>query len=65
LSAALAVPRFVEDHTGWPIRNFVHTARRYRTVHIRTSNHCSLPTAPLADDLHQALPRISGQDGTH
>jgi hypothetical protein len=50
---------------GWSIRNFVHTARRYRTVHIRTSNHCSLPTAPLADDLHQALARISGQDGTH
>jgi hypothetical protein len=43
LFAALAVSRFVEDHTGWSIRKFVHTARRHRTVHIRTGNHCSLP----------------------
>lgn len=30
LFAALAVSRFVEDHTGWSIRKFVHTARRHR-----------------------------------
>lgn len=32
--AALALSRLVEDRTGWSIRRFVHTARRYRTVHI-------------------------------
>ena len=33
--AALAVGRLVEDRTGWSIRRFVRTARRYRTVQIR------------------------------
>jgi transposase len=30
--AALAVTRFIEGRTGWSIRKFVRTARRYRTV---------------------------------
>jgi hypothetical protein len=29
--AALAISRFIEDRTGWSIRKFVRTARRYRT----------------------------------
>ena len=35
--AALAVSRFVEDRTGWSIRKFVQTARRYRTVQIHAA----------------------------
>jgi len=35
--AALAVSRFVEDRTGWSIRKFVRTARRYRTVNLPKS----------------------------
>ena len=30
--AALAVTRLIEDRTGWSIKKFVRTARRYRTV---------------------------------
>jgi hypothetical protein len=35
--AALAVSRVVEDRTGWSIRKFVQTARRYRTVQIHAA----------------------------
>ena len=30
--AALAVTRFIENRTGWSIKRFVRTTRRYRTV---------------------------------
>ncbi len=33
--AALAVCRFIEARTGWSIRKFVRTARRYRTIEIQ------------------------------
>jgi hypothetical protein len=33
--AALAVTRFTEHGTGWSIKKFVRTARRYRTIEIR------------------------------
>jgi len=33
--AALAIGGLIEDRTGWSIRKFVRTARRYRTVQIR------------------------------
>jgi hypothetical protein len=33
--AALAVSHWVEHQTGWSIKKFVHTARRYRTVTIQ------------------------------
>jgi hypothetical protein len=32
--AALAVSRWIEDRTGWSIKNFIHTARRHRTIEI-------------------------------
>lgn len=32
----MAVTRFIEDRTGWWIKKFVRTARRYRTVGIST-----------------------------
>jgi hypothetical protein len=32
--AALAVTRFIEARTGWSIRKFVRTARRYHTIEI-------------------------------
>jgi transposase len=34
--AALAVTRLIKDRTGWSIKKFVRTARRYRIVQIRT-----------------------------
>lgn len=30
--AAMAVSRWIENTTGWSIRRFVKTARRYRTI---------------------------------
>ncbi len=37
--AALAVSRWTEDRTGWSIRMFVKTARRYRTIEIQAGDH--------------------------
>jgi transposase len=36
--AALAVSRWIEDQTGWSIKRFVRTTRRYRTVQIRVGD---------------------------
>jgi hypothetical protein len=44
--AALAVSRLIEDTTGWSIRKFVTTARRYRTVEIRPAPTPSPPSKP-------------------
>ena len=37
--AALAVSRWIEHQTGWSIRKFVKTARRYRTIEIQAGPH--------------------------
>ena len=37
--AALAVSRWIENQTGWSIRKFVKTARRYRTIQIQAGTH--------------------------
>ena len=37
--AALAVSHWIEDQTGWSIKKFVQTARRYRTVDIHAGQH--------------------------
>jgi hypothetical protein len=37
--AALAVSRWIEHHTGWSIKKFVRTARRYRTITIGVGDH--------------------------
>ena len=55
--AALAVGRLVEDRTGWSIRRFVRTARRYRTVQIRAGQQLITAADPLPDDLRDALAR--------
>ena len=36
--AALAVSRWIEHRTGWSIRKFVKTARRYRTIQIQAGH---------------------------
>ena len=53
--AALAVSRWIEDRTGWSIRKFVRTARRYRTIEIQAGPHVITAARPLPDDLRQAL----------
>jgi hypothetical protein len=44
--------------TGWSIRKFVRTARRYRTIHIRAGHHTLTAEDPLPPDLRDALALI-------
>ncbi|MEW2386701.1 IS1634 family transposase [Micromonospora sp. NPDC047707] len=57
--AALAVSRWIEDQTGWSVKKFVRTARRYRTVEIQAGEHTITAADPLPDDLHDALEAIT------
>ena len=57
--AALAVSRWIEHQTGWSIRKFVKTARRYRTVEIQAGPHTITAADPLPDDLREALEAIN------
>lgn len=57
--AALAVSRWIERQTGWSIRKFVKTARRYRTIEIQAGPHLITAAHPLPDDLRQALAAIT------
>jgi transposase len=56
--AALAVSRWIEDRTGWSIKKFVRTARRYRTVRINAGGQTLTAADPLPDDLREALIKI-------
>jgi Transposase DDE domain len=64
--AALAVGRWIEAQTGWSIRKFVKTARRYRTIQIQAGRQTITAADPLSDDLRQALEAIAlAKPGTH
>jgi hypothetical protein len=52
---ALAISRWIEAPTGWSIRKFVKTTRRYRTIQIQAGQHTITAADPLPDDLRQAL----------
>ncbi len=54
--AALAVTQLIEDRTGWSIKKFSRTARRYRTVEIRAGHHILTAENPLPDELREAPP---------
>jgi hypothetical protein len=56
---ALAVSRWIEDTTGWSIRKFVRTARRYRSIEIQAGPHTVTAADPLPDDLRQVLEMIT------
>ena len=56
--AALAVTRHIEDRTGWSIRRFIRTTRRYRTIHIRAGQQTLTAEDPLPPDLRTALALI-------
>ncbi len=57
--AALAVTHFIEDRTGWSIKKFVRTARRYRTIQIRAGSQTVTAEDPLPADLRDALAMIN------
>jgi hypothetical protein len=63
--AALATSRWIEQTTGWSIRKFIQTARRYRTIQIQAGAHTITAADPLPADLHQALDRIHTDPGVH
>jgi hypothetical protein len=64
--AALAVSRWIEHQTGWTIRKFVKTARRYRTIQIQAGDHVITAADPIPDDLRSALTKIDNAgSGAH
>jgi hypothetical protein len=56
--AALAVSHWIEHQTGWSIKKFVRTTRRYRTVTIQAGRQTLTAAEPLPDDLAEALTKI-------
>jgi Transposase DDE domain len=62
--AAMAVSHFIEHQTGWSIKRFVRTARRYRTVKIKAGRQTLIAADPLSDGLRDALAKISSA-GVH
>ena len=57
--AALAVSRWTEARTGWSIRKFVKTARRYREIKIQAGQQTITAADPVPADLRQALDAIN------
>lgn len=57
--AALAIIRLIEDRTGWTIKKFVRTTRRYRSVQIRAGRQVLTAADPLPPELRDALALIN------
>jgi hypothetical protein len=56
--AALAVSHWIETQTGWSIKRFVRTARRYRTITIQAGQHTVTAADQLPPDLAEILTKI-------
>ena len=56
--AAMAVSHWIEHQTGWSIKKFVRSARRYRTVTIQAGNHTLTAAEPPPADLAEALAKV-------
>ena len=64
--AALAVSHWIETTTGWSIKKFVRTARRYRAITIQAGPHTITAADPIPDDLREALTKINNaSQGAH
>ena len=48
----------IEAQTGWSIKKFVRTARRYRNVQIRAGRQILTAADPLPADLREAIAKI-------
>ncbi|MBI2694805.1 IS1634 family transposase [Mycobacterium nebraskense] len=57
--AAMAVSHYIETRTGWSIKKFVRTVRRYRTVQIKAGRQILTAADPLPDDLRDAIAAIT------
>ena len=53
--AAMAVSHWIETQTGWSIKKFVRTARRYRTVTIQAGKHTLTAAQPPPPELAEIL----------
>jgi hypothetical protein len=60
--AALAVSHWIEHQTGWSIKKFVRTARRYRSVMIQAGRQTLTAAEPVPDDLREAITKINSRD---
>lgn len=58
--AAMAVSHWIEHQTGWSIKKFIRSARRYRTVTIQAGNHTLTAAEAPPADLAEALAKIHG-----
>ncbi|MBV8182036.1 MAG: IS1634 family transposase [Mycobacterium sp.] len=56
--AAMAVSHWVEHQTGWSIKKFVRTARRYRTVTIQAGSQTLTAAEPPPPHLAEVLAKI-------
>jgi hypothetical protein len=64
--AALAVSHWIETTTDWSIKEFVRTARRYRTITIQAGSHTITAADPVPDDFRAALAKINNaRPGAH
>jgi Transposase DDE domain len=63
--AALAVTRWIEDQTGWSIKKFIRTARRYRSIQIQAGEHIITAEDPLPKELAQALDKVKRVNARH
>jgi hypothetical protein len=59
------VSRWIEQTTGWTIKKFVKTVRRYRTINIQAGPHTITAADPLPDDLREVLAKIDRRAGAH
>ena len=53
--AALAIARRIEAATGWSLKKFITTTRRYREITINANGHTLTAADPIPDDLADAL----------
>ena len=56
---------WIGRQTGWSIKKFVRTTRRYRTVQIRAGQQILTAAGPLPENLHDALAKTTSPDSAH
>ena len=59
----MAVAHWIEQTTGWSIKRYVKTDRRYRTFSIAAGEHTIAAIDPVLEDLVQALDVIKDRSG--
>ena len=63
--APMGLSHWIERQTGWSIKKFVRTARRYRTMQIRAGQQILTAADPLPENLRDALAKTTSPDSAH